>query len=417
LGVTKAADADKPHIADHYELRAITQSDTCPQATVDAKAPENMKLRAAKNADTFPVTTCVLTLGDKVDEVKVGHLSLHGDKISTIEKIHILGDTGCDDKAGQSCGDKKSWPYSTVTTSLASDKDAKLIIHMGDYVYRSKLPVGVKQDSFENWDFEVFKPGKALLEKAPLVFVRGNHESCNSGKEALEKDAPEGYMRFFDVWDYTFERGVRCEEVSPSYVFETAKEASFLVLDSSEATSVKKDYDNETAKYELVATKLKEDVNKFKAYIDDASKVNFSNFLLTHRTVWGCAPAIGGLTCSADGYLLREHILKGVSFGNKLLSVISGHIHTFAMTSFSDAEPMQIVIGNGGTAQSRYYRLGIMHDGSRAASQGVQETTFGYSVLKLDASLSLGLTTFNEDGKKQNSYLITNYLNKTKFTQ
>ena len=94
----------------------------------------------------------------------------------------VLGDTGCRNLR-QSCNDPMAFPsayLSTYEAGFAPD----LIVHVGDYLYRVK-PGHVSDepwgDDFDGWNADLFTPMKTLLQSAPIILTRGNHESCGRG--------------------------------------------------------------------------------------------------------------------------------------------------------------------------------------------------------------------------------------------
>lgn len=114
------------------------------------------------------------------------------------ERIAFYGDTGCRGRNGgdntKKCvsgdwgymHDKEVWPVVGVNDSIQSSSP-QLIIHLGDYMYMAA-------DNWVTWNYSFFEPTAKLLNKAPWIMVRGNHEYC--GPRA---DAPLGYYLFFDV--------------------------------------------------------------------------------------------------------------------------------------------------------------------------------------------------------------------------
>jgi len=101
------------------------------------------------------------------------------------ERIAVLGDTGCRNNEKQTCSDGE-WPFSKIATKITVD-GADMVIHLGDYMY-----AGQEYDNWPSWQRYFFSPAKSLLESAPWVMVRGNHENCNH-----PKDGPLGFDLFF----------------------------------------------------------------------------------------------------------------------------------------------------------------------------------------------------------------------------
>ena len=88
-------------------------------------------------------------------------------------RIIVLGDTGCRDRwddekqDGQIC-DPNKWPFKQISARAAAD-EPDLVLHVGDYMY-------IAVDGWSAWQTAFFEPAKPLLEAAPWVMVRGNHE-------------------------------------------------------------------------------------------------------------------------------------------------------------------------------------------------------------------------------------------------
>ena len=103
------------------------------------------------------------------------------------ERILVLGDTGCriKGKTVQACNDPAQWPFPQVAAQAAKLKP-DLVIHVGDYLYRefglseddARCAGSPSGDNWTTWAADFFTPGKALLEAAPWVIARGNHEEC-----------------------------------------------------------------------------------------------------------------------------------------------------------------------------------------------------------------------------------------------
>ena len=111
----------------------------------------------------------------------------------------MIGDTGCrlKGKEIQACNDPTAYPFAK-TAQLAAAWKPDLVLHVGDYHYRENecpasapgcegSPWGYGWDA---WSADFFSPGAPLLNAAPMVMVRGNHENCFR--------AGQGWMRFLD---------------------------------------------------------------------------------------------------------------------------------------------------------------------------------------------------------------------------
>jgi hypothetical protein len=138
----------------------------------------------------------------------------------TIKKMAVFGDTGCRMKKSndQDCNTPQTWPLAHIAESMA-EKKPNVTLFLGDFFYRefvcdpyqtltcgaSPPPLDINHDydsttnpfpkypfsdTAYSWLADVFVPMRPIFSAAPLVVVRGNHESCQRGGV--------GYFRFFD---------------------------------------------------------------------------------------------------------------------------------------------------------------------------------------------------------------------------
>ena len=135
----------------------------------------------------------------------------------TVGKVVALGDTGCKPNTSGDCP-PSWWPFAEIANNAAAE-DPDLILHMGDYNYRGtpgsihidghhhKQPVydagdhapngkchtkgpyygqnspGSKRpDCWSDWWQDFFLPARPLLQRAPWVFARGNHEPIDRSR-------------------------------------------------------------------------------------------------------------------------------------------------------------------------------------------------------------------------------------------
>ncbi len=140
-------------------------------------------------------------------------------------RIIILGDTGCRDRLNddtqdsQTC-DGKNWPFKQIAAASAGD-DPDLILHVGDYMY-------IDVDDWSAWQAAFFEPAEPLLEAAPWVMVRGNHEQCGQHGQA-----PHGYYLFFGLGDVK-----ACKEdddLDATYALDLSQGHRLIVADSATA--------------------------------------------------------------------------------------------------------------------------------------------------------------------------------------
>jgi hypothetical protein len=310
-------------------LRSITL-DTCPIANFDGRSFP-MVVRAAAS-EAFPVTSCETSVPFGVIEASIGDqiLSLPA---GPLERIAVIGDTGCRlnewEKKYQACNDPAAWPFAQVAASVAAWQP-DLIVHVGDYLYRESpcpgdgpdctgSPFG---DNWETWDVDFFSPAKPLLSAAPLIFMRGNHETCGRN--------PEGSFRFLDPRAYD----ATCQTFTPPYV-SAVNGFTYAAVDSAEAAD-----ENDTP----------EEAQEYASQFDELAHIAPEGaWLITHRPVWGVlSHQSGEFEVENATFATDSHELIADDFA----LILSGHIHlaeTIAFESKSERPP-QIISGNSGTA-------------------------------------------------------------------
>ncbi|HUO92823.1 MAG TPA: metallophosphoesterase, partial [Rhizomicrobium sp.] len=215
------------------EARAVVRGDTCPAAVIDGVSVP-MQTRASPN-DAFPVRLCAVTLAPTVRQVSVGGAKLLAPKPEPA-RILVLGDTGCRIKGStvQACNDPAKWPFPQVAAQAAKLRP-DLVIHVGDYLYReSKCPAGDARcagspsgDNWTTWDADFFTPARPLLEAAPWVIVRGNHEECAR--------AGTGFLRLLGPLPVV--EGAPCVEHVTPYAVSLGK-VTLIVTDNANAVDI-----------------------------------------------------------------------------------------------------------------------------------------------------------------------------------
>jgi len=328
--------------------RTIVESPqaACPEISIDGKA-QPMSRRATFGK--FDAAACEAVVPAAAKSASIGGRALPRVNPKP-KKILVLGDTGCRIKGGaedgpadgsswriQDCNDPKTWPFPTVAASAAQEKP-DLVIHVGDYLYRESnckgqkgCPGGPYGDNLVTWRADFFTPAKPLLEAAPWLFVRGNHEDC--------KRAGNGWFSLIDPG--TAKSGA-CIENAPPYVVTVGK-MKYAVLDSSDADDVAPTKPSK---------KFDDQVTLFTGYLKTISAENMSGgWLLSHHPVWSLKE--GKKQLDILNAALEAAWKQAQPSGIGLL--LAGHTHTFELLAFSKAEghPSQLVIGNGGTALAK----------------------------------------------------------------
>jgi hypothetical protein len=195
----------------------------CPTLIRDG---ESIAMVLRRNPHGFPVDVCQARIPfDKSYEI-----SWNGQLLPAARRnpgrIAVLGDSGC---TGSDCAaGQPAEPFRTIAALVAElDPPPDVLLHMGDYNYRgtsSKLEIDgetvevydvgdnvpndpqcqldgpyysqnagyipERRDSWEDWRDDFFMPAGDLLNTAPWVFGRGNHELCSR--------AGPGFFYFLD---------------------------------------------------------------------------------------------------------------------------------------------------------------------------------------------------------------------------
>ena len=339
------------------EVRAVESGSSCPDAVIDGK-PAAMARRLAANAD-FPLV-CALPLPAHASSVSVEGRSLAAPQPA--RRLVIFGDTGCEVKAlsAQACNDPRAWPFARIAALAAAHKP-DLVIHVGDYYYReTPCPLEMKAcagspfgDHWDTWAAEFFDPAAPLLQAAPWVFARGNHENCQRGGRGWfalldAGPAPEG-----------------CRDVTTAFAVKTG-DLNLYVIDSA------------------VADDLGHDPRRVKAVADQLDHLGGAldggqGWIITHRPVWGLvpvarlgpAPPVEVALNATEQDAVRDRPLAGVQM------VVSGHVHNFQALTFGPARPAQLIVGAGGDAGEKADRARPY--GGRRLLDGLEAETLSFS--------------------------------------
>ncbi len=336
-------------------LRALTESADCPVAELDGHLVR-MQVRAEPNSD-FDILVCELVVPAATQRIQVAGRSLRPVPRRP-QRIAVVADTGCRMKAGnaidngfQDCGDPDDWEFAKVAKQVASWKP-DLIIQAGDYIYREeKCPpdCGNCQGSpfnspgmrMDTWNVELFDPGKPMLEAAPIVFVRGDHEKCER--------AGRGFFRFLDP--FAFEG---CMDFSDPYVLDF-EGLQIVVMDTVQA-------DDTGLSPEVVIERYARDFER-------AAELSTGNtWLVSHRPIWALRPkahngddptvdvcgnqpipplVVESINVTAQEALAASHLSGRLP--PEIDFVVTSHIHVGEVLSFTGRRPPQIVVGIGGT--------------------------------------------------------------------
>lgn len=310
-------------------VRAVRAS-ACPVVVIDG-VTATMNLRAGITAE-HPNVVCEVIVPPGSDAVSIEGKSLPL-PVANPQRIAVIGDTGCRMKAPdsfQDCNDPNGWPFTqTATTAAAWDPD--LVIHVGDYLYRETpcpegntgcagSPVG---DTWATWTADFFTPAGALLDAAPWILIRGNHEDCYR--------AGAGWFRYLDPRPMPQE----CQPYTDPWAL-TIGDVRAVVLDVASAQDTKADT-AVTAAFESIFDKAV------------ALAGGGPTWLLTHRPFWSIGAGKDGQAIEWSTATYNESGFADQS--NKFDLVIAGHVHMSQLLWFTpeSGRAPQLIAGDGGT--------------------------------------------------------------------
>lgn len=342
--------------------RVLTSAVACPGLTIDDRVIP-MTLRAAANTAaprlpgavqaTFPIRTCEAALPAGARSATVAGRMLPLPK-PQVRRIVVLGDTGCRMAASgnnfQDCNNADAFPFATVAAAAAAWKP-DLVVHVGDYHYReNRCPEGRKGCAaspwgygWDTWRADLFHPGRSLLEAAPWVAARGNHELC--------RRAGQGYWRFIDP--RALLPGRDCNDAaqddqgnhSDPYAVPLGGGAQLIVFDSANTSyGGLKAGDPRRARYADTWRKMEA--------LSQAAEYNIG---VDHHAVLGVLARAGTdgairLVPSDQGLLDAFGAVSPALLPPRINAMLSGHAHLWQQVSFTTDHPSQFIAGLSGSA-------------------------------------------------------------------
>ena len=308
----------------------VTENAQCPKIKIDDKLIEmNFRTSYQDAKLKTKITVC------EADVTNASKASLNGVELKLpakkVNRFVVIGDTGCensffDSKARKQKCDKQHWPFEQIANKVAGLK-ADFIIHTGDYLYQDhyKKPTDALRNKEMQWYFfkeDFFKPARNMLMSAPMIFVRGNHESCKYGGI--------GWFAFFES-----KASNECKQYTDSYNIRI-NDLNFIVFDSSGSNNGPKFPQDQLDKYSQDFLKIYNN--------------SFTNhWLLIHQ------PVIILEKLSEDESFPEKMHAKVIEqafkseYSKKIPVAISGHYHAMALIERELTKFSQIIVGNSGT--------------------------------------------------------------------
>lgn len=329
-----------------WVVRSVAPQDgACP--TVQwAGVQTTLLLRAPADSADMP-KTCEMAWPAGATSLTVAGQELRPPP-ARVRRIVVLGDTGCrlKDNSVQDCNDPMRWPFAQIARTAAL-KRPDLVLHVGDYHYReTPCPPGrpgcagsPSGYGMAAWQADFLTPAAPLLQVAPWVFVRGNHESCWR--------AGVLWQRLYDPQRWSAERSCQRPQdkgegdFAEPYAVALDEQTQVIVFDSSLVGL--KAYPTDSPVYQRY-------VRQMHAVTRLAQKKPHS-FFVHHHPVLGFFQASHTQVYGGNAAL---HAIMGTVQGTSLLPgsvdlVMAGHIHSFQGMDFDSAHPAALVVGHGGS--------------------------------------------------------------------
>ena len=316
------------YTANGVEARAVVTSE-CPVIRINGSRVR-MSVRAEATSE-HPDVVCMANLPEKWRSVRLGGRTPPIPKKNP-RRIVVVGDTGCRLSDGhglyQECANDSLWPFKYVAQAVA-DYQPDLIIYTGDYIYReAACPEGDNGcldspygDNQATWLKDWLTPAMPVHLAAPMVLVRGNHETCGR--------AGEGWFRYLDAFEFPD----LCVDNTPPWTVKTSK-FSLGVMD--------------TARVEDGSGM---DLTRFFARQLETLQATLAKdnvWITTHRPFWGFGADddTGELTRPTE---TLQNAVEVAGLPGKTRMIISAHIHLAEIIGFKGDRPPQLVVANGGT--------------------------------------------------------------------
>ncbi|WP_333023495.1 metallophosphoesterase [Wolbachia endosymbiont of Pentidionis agamae] len=256
-----------------------------------------------------------------------------------------------------------------------------------------------ESDSFKSWKEELLEPSANILQKFPMLFIRGNHENCDYCS-LKTNNAYKSWYRYFDIGNSVPKDNVDMLITDNSWIFNTGS-LQFYVLDSSYCGN-----DDYSINHKVVSNYEK----KF-AFFNAHANPKMPYWLVTHKTFWNYN---GNLSPSEKHHSeVNEDLL--LAFNNipikNISAILSGHIH-MAQILLMDSAPTQIISGNSGGLLYNQDLDPVMHNiefhtSNRIkfyAKKALNFPGFGFAILDLE---NRKFSFYSKDNKELYSAELT----------
>jgi hypothetical protein len=310
------------------EVRAVARH-RCPTLLVDGGGVGMFE--RAQPTQSHPNLVCAAEIPHGASSIRLDGRSLPPPVAKRPMRIVVMGDTGCrlSDSHGlyQECNNDSLWPFANVARSVGA-YGPDLIVYTGDYIYReSPCPVGDNGcagsphgDTQETWEADWLLPARPVHAAAPLILIRGNHETCSR--------AGGGWFRYLDARPYLGE----CEDSTEPWV------AGFDSMEVAVMDVANLEDEDGNPLTDLFASQLE--------WL--AERLTQSSWIAAHRTFWGYGADddTGELTTPTEEL---QDAVREAGLPEAVELLVGAHIHLAEVLDFGPERPPQLVVANSGT--------------------------------------------------------------------
>jgi 3',5'-cyclic AMP phosphodiesterase CpdA len=237
---------------------------------------------------------------------------------------------------------------------------------------------------WDAWEADVFAPGEKLMEAAPWIVVRGNHESCNR--------AGQGWWRFLDPRPLAPRQS--CDLAADDAIGDYSEPYAVPLGSGRDADTQFIVFDSSLVGVTPLAASDPMHI-KYRAQFERAFALAARQpnaFFLNHHPVLAFAPNPATPNAPYPGNGALQSVLAAlyptVLYPPSVKALLSGHVHLFEVVSFSTPQPAQFVSGNGGdwidTPLPQPLPAGVVPAPGTTMSTLVATNRFGFMTMDRD---------------------------------
>lgn len=368
----------------------VARGDSCPRVNVvDTKGRKSrLKMDVRRPPATAASAFASVTVCSKGLPKGLASAQMRGHQIPAampkqVDSVAMVSDTGCRIRGStiQDCSDPAAWPAAKISRRIAQ-QHPDVVLNVGDYFYREAACAADKQalcggspppvtgmpftDSDYGWLADVLLPMNPVLSVAPIVMLRGNHETCDRGGN--------GFFLFLDPRPDTaglcaplrIPGGLAAPDPATTPTWATTlkigpqRKLRLALVDSA--------YGSDTGVTSWAATQ-RPTYERAESLTEPQD--GQESWLMTHRPIFSVvttqfAPPDNPLWTpwsSLDQTAAAQGLLDNYAM------ILSSHNHLAQFTQIPD-EPPSLVLGNGGTLLDPTTGYGIPPHGPLANPDG-----------------------------------------------